>query len=213
MRIVGGTAKGRRLQTPSKSSAGPRDSLLIRPTADRAREALFSIIGKAVEGAAVLDLFAGTGALGLEALSRGAQSAVFVDKSSRSIDLIRKNVELCGFSEKAIIIKRDLAKSLSFLEKLLPGKEFSIVFIDPPYRKTLCLKILKELSSGNILASSGIVVAEDDSGNELPESIGSLNMFDRRKYGDTGFWLYRANKSDHQKKSKKNSNEKGGCNG
>ena len=211
MRIIGGTAKGRRLQTPSKSSAGPSDSLLIRPTADRAREALFSIIGKAVEGSAVLDLFAGTGALGLEALSRGAQSAVFVDKSSRSIDLIKKNIELCGFSDKTFIIKRDLAKSLSSLEKFLPGKEFSMVFIDPPYRKALCLKILKELSTGNILAPAGLVVAEDDSGNELPESIGSLNMFDRRKYGDTGFWLYRANKSDQKKV--KTLMKKGGCNG
>ena len=199
MRIIGGTAKGRRLQTPSKSSAGPSGSLLIRPTADRAREALFSIIGNAVEGAAVLDLFAGTGALGLEALSRGAQSAVFVDKSSRSIELIKKNIELCGFSDKTFIIKRDLAKSLSSLEKLLPGKEFSMIFIDPPYRKALCLKILRELSSGNILASSGLVVAEDDSGNELPESVGSLILIDRRKYGDTGFWLYRAGKSNQQK--------------
>ena len=198
MRIIGGTAKGRRLQTPYKSSAGPNGSLLIRPTADRAREALFSIIGSAIEGVAVLDLFAGTGALGLEALSRGAQSAVFVDKSSRSIDLIKRNVELCGFSDKTFIIKRDLAKSLSSLEKLLPGKEFSMIFIDPPYRKALCLKILKELSSGNILASSGLVVAEDDSGNELPESVGSLILFDRRKYGDTGFWLYRAGKSNQQ---------------
>jgi len=199
LRIIGGTAKGRRLQTPPKSPAGPSGGLLIRPTADRAREALFSIIGNEVEGAAVLDLFAGTGALGLEALSRGAQSAVFVDKSVQSTDLIKKNIELCGFSDKSFIIKRDLAKSLSSLERLLPGKEFSMIFIDPPYRKALCLKILEELSSGNILVSSGLVVAEDDSGNELPESIGSLVLSDRRKYGDTGFWLYRAGKSDQQK--------------
>jgi len=199
LRIIGGTAKGRRLQTPPKSSAGPSGGLLIRPTSDRAREALFSIIGNEVEEAAVLDLFAGTGALGLEALSRGAQSAVFVDKNFQSTDLIKKNIELCGFSDKTFIIKRDLAKSLSSLEILLPGKKFSIIFIDPPYRKALCLKILKELSSGNILVSSGLVVAEDNSGNELPESIGSLVLFDRRKYGDTGFWLYRAGNSGQQK--------------
>ena len=191
MRIIGGKVKGRHLHTPPKSSARRIGSQLIRPTADRAREALFSIIGKEVEGAAVLDLFAGTGALGLEALSRGAQSAVFVDKSSQSTGLIKKNIELCGFSDKSSIIKRDLAKSLSFLGKTLPDKEFSLIFVDPPYRKTLSLMILKEVSAEKILSPSGLVVAEDDSNNELPESVGSLIMVDQRKYGDTGFWFYR----------------------
>ena len=128
MRIIGGTARGRRLQTPPKSTVSRTGSQLIRPTADRAREALFNIIGKEVEDAVVLDLFAGTGALGLEALSRGAQSAAFVDKSSQSTDLIKKNIELCGFSDKSFVIKRDLAKSLSFLEKHAPNREFSIIF-------------------------------------------------------------------------------------
>jgi 16S rRNA (guanine966-N2)-methyltransferase len=196
LRIIGGKVKGRRLQTPSKSSARRTGSQLIRPTADRAREALFSIIGKEVEGAAVLDLFAGTGALGLEALSRGAQSAVFVDKSSQSTGLIKKNIDLCGFSDKSFIIKKDLAKSLSFLEKILPDKKFSLIFVDPPYRKTLSLKMLEELSSGIFLTSSGIVVAEDDADNELPETVGSLVLFDQRKYGETGFWFYRHRNTD-----------------
>jgi 16S rRNA (guanine966-N2)-methyltransferase len=198
LRIIGGTAKGRRLQTPPKGTVSRTGSQLIRPTADRAREALFSIIGKEVEDATVLDLFAGTGALGLEALSRGAQSAVFVDKSSQSTDLIKKNIELCGFSDKSFIIKRDLAKSLSFLEKYAPNREFSIIFIDPPYRKALCLKILEELASENLLASSGLVVAEDDAGNQLPESVGSLSLFDRRRYGEIGFWFYRNSNADLQ---------------
>ncbi len=196
MRIIGGTAKGRRLHTPPKGTVSRTGSQLIRPTADRAREALFNIIGKEVEDAVVLDLFAGTGALGLEALSRGAQSAAFVDKSSQSTDLIKKNIELCGFSDKSFVIKRDLTKSLSFLEKHVTDRVFSLIFIDPPYRKALYLKILEELSSENLLASSGLVVAEDDSANQLPESVGSLILFDRRKYGETGFWLYRNSNAD-----------------
>jgi len=196
LRIIGGKVKGLRLQTPSKSSARRTDRQLIRPTADRAREALFSIIGREVDGSAVLDLFAGTGALGLEALSRGAQSAVFVDKSSQATELIKKNIELCGFSDKSFIIKKDLEKSLSFLEKLLPDKEFSLIFIDPPYRQSLSFKILKKLSSENILVASGLVVAEDNAAIELPESVGSLILFDRRKYGDTGFWFYRNSHTD-----------------
>ncbi len=156
MRIIGGTAKGRRLQTPPKSTAKRTGRPVIRPTADRAREALFSIIGSEVENGEVLDLFAGTGALGLEALSRGARSAVFVDKNSQSIKLIQKNIELCGFSDKSSVIKRDLAKSLSFLEKILPGKEFSLIFIDPPYKKGLSLNMIKELSSGSLVGVFGV---------------------------------------------------------
>ena len=198
MRIIGGTAKGRRLQTPPKSTAKRTGRPVIRPTADRAREALFSIIGSEVENGEVLDLFAGTGALGLEALSRGARSAVFVDKNSQSITLIQKNIELCGFSDRSSIIKRDLAKSLSFLEKILPGKEFSIIFIDPPYKNGLSLSMIKELSSGALLASSGLVIVEDDADIELPRSMGLLTLIDQRQYGDTGFWLYRAGKIDQQ---------------
>jgi 16S rRNA (guanine966-N2)-methyltransferase len=198
LRIIGGTAKGRRLQTPPKSTAKRTGRPVIRPTADRAREALFSIIGSEVENAWVLDLFAGTGALGLEALSRGAWSAVFVDKNSQSITLIQKNIELCGFSDKSSIIKRDLAKSLSFLERILPGKEFSLIFIDPPYKKGLSLNMIKELSSGALLASSGLIIVEDDADIELPRSMGLLTLIDQRQYGDTGFWLYRAGKTDQQ---------------
>lgn len=198
MRIIGGTAKGRRLQTPPKSTGKRTGRPVIRPTADRAREALFSIVGSEVEDAWVLDLFAGTGALGLEALSRGARSVVFVDRNSQSIKLIQKNIELCGFSDKSSVMKRDLAKSLSFLEKLLGDRDFSLIFVDPPYRKGLSLSMIKELSSGALLASSGLVIIEDEADVELPRTMGLLTLVDKRQYGDTGFWLYRAGKIDQQ---------------
>jgi len=192
LRIIGGKVKGRRLQTPSKSPA-KYPSLLIRPTADRAREALFSIIGREVEGATVLDLYAGTGALGLEALSRGAELAVFVDNSTRAVQIISKNISLCGCSDKTSIFKRDLSKGLSFLTKGLPETFFSLVFVDPPYRKGISEFMLQELANSSLLTTRALIVIEEDIFTEFPDQTGVLSLNDRRRYGDTGFWFYRRN--------------------
>ena len=159
MRIIGGKVKGRRLQTPPRIMA-KTPGLLIRPTADRAREALFSIIGDKVQGAAVLDLYAGTGALGLEALSRGAELAVFVDNSTRAVQIINKNIGLCGFYDKTFLFKRDLSKGLSFLTKGLPETTFSVVFVDPPYRQDFSGFMLQELAKSSLLGSKELVVIE-----------------------------------------------------
>lgn len=190
MRIIGGTARGRRLQTPAKSTA-KNSSQLIRPTADRAREALFSIIGQKVKGATVLDLYAGTGALGLEALSRSAKQAVLVDNNPRAVQLIEKNIELCGFSDRTFVLKRDLSKGLYFLVKQLPDIKFSVIFIDPPYRKGLSTTMLDHIGKINILSSDALVIAEEDALSELPSSVADLRLVDQRRYGETGFWFYR----------------------
>jgi 16S rRNA (guanine966-N2)-methyltransferase len=183
LRIIAGSAKGRRLATPARTKGRP----LIRPTSDRAREALFSIIGPAVEEAMVLDLCAGTGALGLEALSRGAAFALFVDRYQQAAALIHENVRLCGFAEKARVLQRDLDKGLSFL-----GEDaFSLVFLDPPYGTSLASRLLAELATGQHLTAGGQVVAEDAAGERLPETCGQLQLTDQRRYGDTGFWFYR----------------------
>lgn len=191
MRIIGGKARGRRLQSPSIKKTTKNSGQHIRPTADRAREALFNIIGRKVENAVVLDLYAGTGALGLEALSRSADQAVFIDNSPQAVNIINKNIELCGFSERALVIKRDLTKGLAFLTKQLPGIHFSIVFIDPPYRKGLSTEMLQEVAGSNLLSSEAIVVIEEDAAIELPLQVNDLTLIDRRHYGETGFWLYR----------------------
>jgi 16S rRNA (guanine966-N2)-methyltransferase len=190
LRIIGGKARGRRLQTPSKSSA-KYSGQHIRPTADRAREALFSILGREVENATVLDLYAGTGALGLEALSRSAERTVFVDYSSKAVQIIKKNIELCGFSDRTLVFKRDLTKGLSFLLKQLPGTTFSIVFVDPPYRKGLSAGILQKLAESDLLCPEALVVVEDDAVIELPAQVADLTLVDQRCYGETAFWLYR----------------------
>jgi 16S rRNA (guanine966-N2)-methyltransferase len=181
------------LQALSKSTA-KYSSQLIRPTADRAREALFNIIGSEVENATVLDLYAGTGALGLEALSRSAEQTVFVDKSQQAVQLINKNIELCGFSDRTLVYKWDLSKGLSYLVKKIPGTTFSIVFVDPPYRKGLSVDMLLKLAESELLFPGALVVVEEDAFMELPVQVAGLTLADQRRYGETGFWFYRQSK-------------------
>lgn len=178
------------MQAPPKSGAGSTSNS-IRPTADRAREALFNIISSDLAEATVLDLFAGTGALGLEALSRSARHAVFVDNSKQAFQIITRNIELCGFSDRARVLRQDLSKGLSFLTKQLPGETFSIIFVDAPYRKGLSGEILQELADSTLLLPETLVVIEEMATYELPRKIAGLTLVDRRRYGDTGFWFYR----------------------
>jgi 16S rRNA (guanine966-N2)-methyltransferase len=179
------------LQTPANKTARDAGKSRIRPTADRAREALFSIIGREVENATVLDLFAGTGALGLEALSRSAHLAVFVDSDPEAVRIINKNIEICGFSDRAVVLKRDLSKGLYFLTRQLPETLFPIVFIDPPYRKGMAGKMLQEIAGGKFLSSEALVVVEEDALTEMESRVAGLNLVDQRRYGDTRFWFYR----------------------
>ncbi len=189
MRIIGGTARGRKLSAPGTRFKGQ----LVRPTSDRAREAIFNILGPLVQDSRVLDLFAGTGALGLEALSRGARSAVFVEQHPGVIALIRKNIEHCGFSDRSQVVKRDLAKGLFFLQQLAPSSGFDLVFLDPPYGKGLAGKILRDLADCRLVRMNGVVVAEESAAESLPEAVQRLHLFDRRHYGEAGFWFYRMN--------------------
>ena len=190
MRIISGTARGRRLFSPGKN----RRVATIRPTSDRVREAVFSILGEAVIDADVLDLFAGTGALGLEALSRGARSAVFIDNSQQAIKLIIKNLEGCDFSDRSTILRRDLLKTPSFLKKVVSGHGFDLVFVDPPYRQGIALKILKLVGRYDLLAEEGLLLVEEDSTIELPRDTEGLEMTDRRVYGDTVVCFYHKEK-------------------
>ncbi len=191
MRIIGGTARGRKLIAP-----GSRFGDIIRPTSDRAREALFNIIGDEVVDAGLLDLFAGSGAIGLEALSRGARSAVFVDANQQVLELIRSNIEKCGFSDKSVILCRDLMKGLSFIHTLKPRLYFDLVFIDPPYGKGMAQKILQELDKTAVCAADCLIIAEDESRAHLPESAGRFHLVDQRHYGEVGFWFYRPDRGD-----------------
>lgn len=177
MRIVGGTLRGR-------SIAGPQHDGL-RPTADRVRESLFNILahgveGFALEGARVIDLFAGTGALGLEALSRGAAFCLFVDNEAEARALIRTNVEKFGLTGVTRIFRRD-ATDLGPAGTMAP---FDLAFLDPPYGKGLGERALAALAEGSWLVPGAIVVLEERAGVSIALSAAFVEI-DRRTYGDT----------------------------
>ncbi len=187
MRIIAGTAKGRRLFSPPSGRGGKGE---IRPTSDRAREALFNVLAGNTDGARVLDLCAGTGALGLEALSRGAEQALFVDNGKTAITLIGKNIHACGFEEKATVLKRDLTKGLFFLQPHC-AEGFTLVFADPPYKNKFSHKILDELGKGDMVCLEGLVIVEASAKDKFPDDISGLTLIDQRSYGEAGFWIYR----------------------
>lgn len=193
MRVISGSARGRRLLAP-----GNRFGSLIRPTSDRAREALFSILSHRVDDAAVLDLFAGTGALGVEALSRGAAQAVFVDGHRQVVELITANLAACGFTVRATVVLRDLTKGVGFLAALAPSGGFDLVFVDPPYAKGLAQATLTAItaSSAVLLAPNATIVVEDQANAEFPDASGLWACVDQRRYGEAGFWFYRHTETD-----------------
>jgi 16S rRNA (guanine966-N2)-methyltransferase len=174
MRIVAGLAKGRRIEAPK--------GMDVRPTTDRVREALFSSIAFRLENACVLDLFAGTGALGLEALSRGAASTVFVDGARRSIETIRLNIAACGFVSQSKVMERDALIAIHQLKS--KGHLFDIVFLDPPYAGPMLEKALLALAKEGILAKDALVVAEHPT--EGPPSMpNGLSITSTKRYGNT----------------------------
>lgn len=178
MRITGGEFRGRSLQAPRGSGT--------RPTAERTREALFSILAaqQAFEGLQVLDLFAGTGALGLEALSRGAQSAVFIEKDPHVCGLLRANIAACEAESRANIMRRDATR---------PGPAqaiFDLVFADPPYGKGLAEQALTALAGRGWLSAQARVIVEEDTRSDVIVPVG-FEATDRRQYGGTALIFLR----------------------
>jgi len=164
--------------------------LEIRPTSDRVREAIFDILGHHLRGEKVLDLFAGTGSLGIEALSRGATWALFIDHSPKAIELMGKNLKLCGLETEGVVLRKDLLKGFPRRHRLLEEK-VDLVFVDPPYRKGILLPVLEELSQLNMLGSPATVVAQSEQREVLPPRVSSLDMVKSRIYGETRITLYR----------------------
>jgi len=185
MRIISGSCRGRKLLAP-----GSRFAARVRPTSDRAREALFHIIRARLPGARVLDIFAGTGALALEALSRGAASALLVEQDAGVLELARRNIELCGFGVEARLLRRDCGGRLDFLISLVPAGGFSLVFLDPPYGRGLAEKTLTSLAAAGLLAPGALVVAETGRNEDLPDRIGDLQCRDRRVYGEAAVHFF-----------------------
>ena len=181
MRIIAGRYRGHPIIAPAGRT--------VRPTTDRVREALFSILGASVEDASVLDLFAGSGALGLEALSRGAARAVFVEAAPVSIGALHKNIQRLG-AEVARVARGRVEDTLPRLAR--DGETFDLVFLDPPYNKGLAGEILARLGAGPLLRPGARVVAEHEADLSPPEILeGGLTRDDSRRYGDTVLTFYR----------------------
>ncbi len=187
MRITGGSARGRKLAAPRTGQA------FIRPTCDRVREALFNILGNRIKGSNVLDLFAGTGAIGIEALSRGAAFVLFVDQSTEAGRLIETNLRTCFHQPHAAFAQLNLASThhvQPLLTRIPPATQFDLVFMDPPYQKKLAEQALAMVEKMNILATTALVVVEEHRRALLPVTVGSLEVLDHRRYGETGVWIY-----------------------
>ncbi|WP_110953111.1 16S rRNA (guanine(966)-N(2))-methyltransferase RsmD [Anaerosinus massiliensis] len=182
MRIITGVAKGCKLKAPK--------GLLTRPTADRVKESVFNILGGRVYHANVLDLFAGTGNLGLEALSRGAEKATFIDHNINSFNVIKENAIHTKLFEMTEVFKIDVFSALHKFHTA--GKTFDLIFCDPPYNKGFVGKILETLDQLSIIKNDGLVVIEHSKEDEIKAEYSNLNLIRSQKYGLTivSFFAY-----------------------
>ncbi|MDR6227257.1 16S rRNA (guanine(966)-N(2))-methyltransferase RsmD [Desmospora profundinema] len=180
MRIIAGKGKGKRLKTVS--------GFHVRPTTDRVKESVFQVIGPYLEGGWVLDLFAGSGSLGLEALSRGADHAVFVDQSGASLRVVRENLRITGFEGQAEVYRRDARAALRALTKR--EARFRYIFLDPPYREPILTEVLQQIAQDGLLEPLGTVVAERASDTPLNPCYGKLTRVRSLEFGDIAVDLY-----------------------
>ncbi len=181
MRVISGTARGRRLLQPEDGA--------VRPTTDMVKESLFNIIQFQLEGTSVLDLFSGTGQLGVEALSRGALSAVFVDRSDKALKLVRANLSHTGFGERGEVYRED---ALAFLKR---GRKFDIIFLDPPYESALAEKALEIINTFDILNENGIIICETKADKQLPDVEIPYKKGREYRYGRIRISLYSREKT------------------
>ncbi|WP_274361532.1 16S rRNA (guanine(966)-N(2))-methyltransferase RsmD [Paenibacillus thermotolerans] len=180
MRVISGSAKGR----PLKAVPG----IGTRPTTDKVKEALFSMIGPYFDGGDALDLFAGTGGLGIEALSRGMDGAVFIDHDKRSIETIRDNLRSAKLESKAEVFRTEAAQALKALAKR--SRSFDLVFLDPPYRMKDAADYLLFMENRGLLRDGAVAVVEHEVSHSYPDSFGSFKLRRKSQYGDTAVSLY-----------------------
>lgn len=181
MRIIAGKARGRPLLGPKSPK--------IRPTADRVRESIFNLLGQWMDGWAVLDLFSGTGALALEAISRGAARAVLVDMDREAIRLCRGNASALGFDDQVEVLAMPVLRALAHLQE--SGARFDLVFADPPYALRAVQDIVRAVTSARLLNVGGILCIEHDKREEVPDAWDAMARTDQRRFGDTRVSIYR----------------------
>lgn len=182
MRVIAGRARGRRLKAPP--------GMDTRPITDMIKEALFNVLGDTVEGTCFLDLFAGSGSVGIEALSRGAAKAVFIDKSLASVEIIKENLANCGFSQGFEVYRNDIFKALDLLERR--QMIFDLIYIDPPFtQEDLFDKVMYKLDKTNVLSECGIMIIRTRRKKQLPSNLNSLDEYRVNDYGESTLHYYR----------------------
>lgn len=181
MRIVAGDFGGRRL------NAVP--GMATRPTTDKVKEALFNIIGPYFDGGESLDLYAGSGGLSIEGVSRGIKKATLVDRQYQAIKTIKNNIEVTKHPEQFDILKMDAHRALNLLSK--QNKRFDLVYLDPPYAKQQIVKDMEEMIKLNLLSNEALIVAETDQNADVPENISSFRFIKQQTYGITVLHFYR----------------------
>lgn len=186
MRVISGQLKGKRL----KSVPG----MTTRPTSDKVKEAVYNIVGPYFDGGEVLDLYAGSGAMGIEALSRGMDKGVFTDKANQAIKTIKENLRETSLTNQSEVYRNDARKALNLLHQR--GRSFQLIILDPPYQEQTLTEDLTLISEIGLLDPDGIILCEHDKKVELPENISELVKIRHQLYGDTVITLYEWSESD-----------------
>lgn len=185
MRVITGTARGRRLKT--------LEGVDVRPTTDRVKEAIFSVIQFDIEGRKMLDLFAGSGQMGIEAVSRGAEKAVFVDSSADSIAVIKENLKSCGLMKSAVVAQSEAKMYLNGC--ISAGREkFDVAFLDPPYGKGILQDVLPLVAQ--VMKESGSIICECPLDEQLPKNVGNFSIYREYRYGKIKVTFYRVPHED-----------------
>lgn len=180
LRIIGGTARGVPIKAP--------DVKYTRPTLDRTKESVFNILMPYIADTAVLDLFAGSGNLGIEALSRGARSAVFVDQSKKCRDIILENLEKTKLADQATVMAMDAIKAVQYLSR--KQEKFDIIFLDPPYNMNFVVRTIQSIDDSDIINEEGILACEHHVDENPPDRVGKLVRTRIKNYGETMFSFY-----------------------
>ncbi|KIL44771.1 16S rRNA (guanine(966)-N(2))-methyltransferase RsmD [Jeotgalibacillus soli] len=188
MRVISGEKKGIHLKAVS--------GINTRPTTDKVKESIFNVIGPYFSGGWGLDLFAGSGGLGIEALSRGMERVIFIDRDKNAIQTIKSNIERCGYQDQSEVFRNDAERALKAVSKR--NIKFSCIFLDPPYRLQKLALLLELIDEFGILEKNGVIMCEHDSEVSLPESIGSLTCIKGETYGVSAVSIYRLQSEDRE---------------
>ncbi|MBC2855941.1 16S rRNA (guanine(966)-N(2))-methyltransferase RsmD [Cetobacterium sp. 2A] len=180
MRIIAGESKGKRIKS--------RKGMETRPTLDSVKESLFSIIAPYVPESRFLDLFSGTGNIALEALSRGSKRAVMIEQDPEALKVIIDNINSLGYEGKSRAYKNDVLRATDILGR--KGEKFDIIFMDPPYKNEMCIKVLNSIQKNELLADGGLIICEHHVFEDLPEEIDGFKKADERKYGKKCMTFY-----------------------